>query len=531
MSLATAELPADPDALRAFALACQSELKAAQTAVQFKTLEIEKLKFQIAKLRRMQFGRSSERITRQIEQLELRLEELETGEAADTARADAETPTKPPSEPPKTKPKRKPLPDHLPRQDIVHQPAGDGACTCPDCGKAMARLGEDATEVLDYVPGYFQVLRHVRPKYACTACDAITQAPAPAMPTPRGRATPATLAHLLVAKYCDHLPLYRQCEIYARDGLELDRSTLCDWVGQAAWLLAPVVAAIRRHVFAAEKIHGDDTTVPVLAPGLGRTKTGRLWVYVRDDRPFAGTAAPAAAYFYSPDRGGEHPAAHLATFTGLLQADGYTGFEALYDPARTKPGPIIEVACWAHCRRKIFDVWDATKSPVAREALDRIGAIYDIEARARFAPIAERVAHRAETAPLLEAFFTWAEATVAKLSAKSALAEAFRYILKRRVALSRFLTDGRLEVDNNAAENAMRCIALGRRNYLFAGSDAGGDRAAAIYTLVRTAKMNGANPQAYLKDVLTKIADGHPINRIGELMPWKTTNAPPAQPP
>jgi transposase len=531
MSLATAELPADPDALRSFALACQSELKAAQTAVQFKTLEIEKLKFQIARLRRMQFGRSSERITRQIEQLELRLEKLETGEAADAASADAKPPTKPPSDPPKAKPKRKPLPDHLPRQEIVLEPTGDGACTCPDCGKGMARLGEDATEVLDYVPGHFQVLRHVRPKYACTACDTITQAPAPAMPTPRGRATPAMLAHLLVSKFCDHIPLYRQSEIYARDGLELDRATLCDWVGQAAWLLDPVVGAIRRHVFAAEKIHGDDTVVPVLAPGLGRTKTGRLWVYVRDDRPFAGTAAPAAAYFYSPDRGGEHPASHMATFTGLLQADGYAGFEALYDPARTKPGPIIEVACWAHCRRKFFDVWDATKSPVAREALDRIGAIYDIEARARFAPAAERVAHRTETAPLLEAFFTWAEATVTKLSAKSALAEAFRYTSKRRVALSRFLDDGRLEVDNNAAENAMRCIALGRRNYLFAGSDAGGDRAAAIYTLVRTATMNGANPEAYLKDVLTRIADGHPINRIGALMPWKTTNAPPARPP
>ena len=531
MSLATADLPADPEALRAFALACQGELRAAETAVQFKALEIEKLKLQIAKLRRMQFGRSSERSTRQIEQLELRLEELETGEAADATAAEAaDAPPAAPSRE-RARPKRKPLPEHLPRQEVAHQPAGDGACTCPDCGGNMAPLGEDVTEVLDYVPGHFQVIRHVRPKFACQACDAITQAPAPAMPTPRGRATPATLAHLLVSKFCDHIPLYRQSEIYARDGLELDRSTLCDWVGQAAWLLDPVVAAIRRHVFAAEKIHGDDTVVPVLAPGLGRTKTGRLWVYVRDDRPFAGKAAPAAAYFYSPDRGGEHPAAHLATFTGLLQADGYAGFAALYHPARTKPGPIIEVACWAHCRRKIFDVWDATKSPVAREALDRIGAIYDIEARARFVPAAERVAHRTETAPLLEAFFTWTEATLTKLSAKSALAEAFRYILKRRVALSRFLDDGRLEVDNNAAENAMRCIAVGRRNYLFAGSDAGGDRAAAIYTLVRTATMNGENPEAYLKDVLTKIADGHPINRIGELMPWKTTNAPPAQPP
>ena len=245
----------------------------------------------------------------------------------------------------------------------------------------MAKLGEDVTEVLDYVPGHFQVIRHVRPKYACTACDAITQAPAPAMPTPRGRATPATLAHLLVSKYCDHLPLYRQSEIYAREGLELDRSTLGDWVGQAAWLLDPVVAKIRQHVFAAEKIHGDDTTVPVLAPGLGRTATGRLWVYVRDDRLFGGPAAPAAAYFYSPDRGAEHPTAHMASFTGLLQADGYAGFAGLYNPARTKPGPITEVACWAHCRRKFFDVWEATKSPVAKEALDRIAAVYAIEDR------------------------------------------------------------------------------------------------------------------------------------------------------
>ena len=533
MSLATADLPNDPTELRVFALACQGELKAAQTAVQLKALEIEKLKFQIAKLRRMQFGRSSERISRQIEQLEFRLEELESGEAEDVARAEAEDRPAPIRE--RARPKRKPLPDHLPRQDVVHQPQDDGACTCPACGKGMARLGEDVTEVLDYVPGHFQVIRHIRPKYACGACDAITQAPAPAMPTPRGRATPGTLAHLLVAKYCDHLPLYRQSEIYAREGLELDRSTLCDWVGQAAWLLDPVVATIRNHVFAAEKIHGDDTTVPVLAPGLGRTSTGRLWVYVRDDRPFLGAAPPAAAYFYSPDRGGKHPAAHMAGFNGFLQADGYSGFDALYDAGRTNSGilantSITEVACWAHCRRKFFDVWEATKSPVAKEALDRIAAIYVIETKAQFAPIAERVEHRKETGPLLDAFFAWAGATVVKLSAKSTLAEAFRYTIKRRKALSRFVTDGRLEADNNIAENAMRGIALGRKNYLFCGSDTGGDRAASIYTLVQTAKLNGVNPEAYLKDILTKIADGHPINRIDELTPWRMFPPATAQP-
>src|ERR1700756_2074076 len=500
MSLASADLPTDPDALRAFALACQSELaavtaelQAAKLAVQLRTLEIEKLKFQIAKLRRMQFGRSSERLTRQIEQLERRLEELEAGEAEEIPKPAPEARPLPIRE--GDRPKRKPLPKHLPRQETVHEPEHNGACICPACGGEMARLGEDVTEVLDYVPGRFRVIRHVRPKYACRRCDAITQAPAPALPTPRGRATPAMLAHLLVSKYCDHLPLYRQSEIYAREGLELDRSTLGDWVGQAAWLLDPVVAKIRQHVFAAEKIHGDDTTVPVLAPGLGRTATGRLWVYVRDDRLFAGPAPPAAAYFYSPDRGAAHPTAHMASFTGFLQADGYAGFEGLYTPARTKPGPITEVACWAHCRRKIFDVWETTKSPIAKEALDRIAAVYAIEDKARFAPAAERVEHRKETAPLLDKFFDWAKATVGKLSGKLELAKAFRYTIDRREALTRFVTDGRLEVDNNVAENAMRGIALGRKNYLFCGSDSGGERAASIYTLVTSAKLNGPNPE------------------------------------
>src|SRR3954454_20927774 len=328
MSLATAELPTNPAALRAFALACQDELRAAELAVQYKTLEIEKLKFQIAKLRRMQFGRSSERINHQIAQLELRLEELESGAAEDGAKAEAADPAAPARA--RTKPTRKPLPDHLPRQEVVHQPADDGACTCPACGRGMSKLGEDVTEVLDYVPGHFQVIRHVRPKYACDACDAITQAPAPAMPTPRGRAAPGLLAHVLVGKYCDHLPLYRQAEIYGREGIDLGRSTLAGWVGRAAWELRRVVAAIGSHVLAADKIHGDDTPVRVLAPGTGKTATGRLWVYVRDDRPWAGTAPPAVFYRYSPDRKGEHPRGHLSGFRGILQADGYAGFGDLY---------------------------------------------------------------------------------------------------------------------------------------------------------------------------------------------------------
>jgi len=516
MSLAHADLPANPEALRAFALACQAELKVAEASVQLRTLEIEKLRLQIAKLRRMQFGRSSERVSRQIEQLELQLEELETDEAVRVEKVGGQ-----PADRQLSRPKRQPLPDHLPREEIVHEPGGDESCVCPDCGGGMARLGEDVTEVLDYVPGRFQVIRHVRPKYACKACDTITQAPAPALPTPRSRATPAMLAHLLVSKYCDHLPLYRQSEIYAREGMEIDRSTLCDWVGQAAWLLQPIVEGIRRHVFAAEKVHGDDTPVPVLSPGLGRTKTGRLWVYVRDDRPCCGTAPPAAIYFYSPDRSAQHPAKHLASFTGFLQADAYAGYEALYSPARAKPGPIIEVACWAHCRRKIFDVWQATKSPVAKEALDRIAAIYEIEAKARGVTPDERVRQRQQTAWLVDGFFDWATRTLSKLSAKSPLADALRYAMTRREALSRFLTDGRLEADNNIAENAIRGIALGRKNYLFAGSDSGGERAAAIYTLVQTVKLNGLNPEAYLCDTLARIAEGHPINRIDELLPWR----------
>jgi transposase len=530
MSLALADLPSDPDALRAFALACQSELaaataelQAAKLAIQLRTLEIEKLKFQIAKLRRMQFGRSSERLTRQIGQLELRLEELEAGEAEEISQAASEDRPLPIRE--RRQPRRKPLPDHLPRQEVVHEPEHDGACICPACGGAMARLGEDVTEVLDYIPGRFRVIRHVRPKYACQHCDAITQAAAPALPTPRGRAAPGMLAHLLVSKYTDHLPLYRQSEIYARDGLDLDRSTLSDWVGQAVWLLQPIVAGIHRHVFAAEKIHGDDTPVPVLEPGLGRTRTGRLWVYVRDDRPFCGPAPPAAAYFYSPDRGGEYPAAHLANFRGFLQADGYSGFAALYEPRPAGPGAaataaIIEVACWSHCRRKIFDVWETTKSAVAKAALDQIAEFYAIEDKARFAPPAERLAHRVAAIPLLDAFFAWAQATERKLSARSELAKALRYIITRRAALTRFATDARLEPDNNIAENAIRGIALGRRNWLFAGSDAGGKRAAAIYSILQTAKLNAVNPEAYLTYTLARIADGHPINRIAELMPW-----------
>jgi transposase len=529
MSLAMVDLPSDPDELRAFAQALQSqhaataaelastaaELRAAKATIQLTALEIEKLKVQLARLRRMQFGQSSERLTREIEQLELRLEELETVEAEATgASADAGVP--PPARE-KRKPKRLPLPDHLPRHEVVHvAPHADG---CGACGGTMSALGEDVTEVLEYVPGRFQVVRHVRPKLSCQHCDAITQAPAPALPIPRGKAGPGLLAHVLVSKYADHLPLYRQAEIYAREGVDLDRSTMADWVGQVSWLLQPLVDHIRAHVFAADKIHTDDTPVPVLAPGNGKTKTGRLWVYARDDRGWQGVGPPAAAYFYTPDRKGERPRAHLAGFSGFLQADGYAGYDQLYD-GRRQPGPIVEVACWAHVRRKIYDVWKATGSTTAHTGVSMIDLMYEAEDLGRGLPLEDRLERRKVVRVGVDGFFNWAEDTMRRISGKGALADAIRYAVKRRAALTRFCDDARLEADNNRAENCLRPVALGRKNYLFAGSDKGGERAAAIYTLIQTARLNFVDPEAWLRDVLIRIAKGHPANRIGELAPW-----------
>lgn len=529
MSLAMVDLPSDPDELRAFAQALQAqhaatvtalatseaELRAAKATIQLTALEIEKLKVQLARLRRMQFGQSSERLTREIEQLELRLEELETVEAEATS-ASADTGVAPPARE-KRKPKRLPLPNHLPRHEVVHAaPHADG---CGACGGTMSALGEDVTEVLEYVPGRFQVVRHVRPKLACQRCDAITQAPAPALPIPRGKAGPGLLAHVLVSKYADHLPLYRQAEIYAREGVDLDRSTMADWVGQVSWLLQPLVDHIRAHVFAADKIHTDDTPVPALAPGTGKTKTGRLWVYARDDRGWQGIGPPAAAYFYTPDRKGERPRAHLASFSGFLQADGYAGYEQLYDECR-QPGPIVEVACWAHVRRKIYDVWKGTGSTTARTGVSMIDLMYEMEELGRGLPLDERHDRRQVVKAAVNGFFNWAEDTMRRISGKGALADAIRYAVKRREALTRFCGDARLEADNNRAENCLRPVALGRKNYLFAGSDKGGERAAAIYTLIQTARLNFVDPEAWLRDVLTRIADGHPINRISELAPW-----------
>jgi transposase len=468
--------------------------------------EIEHLKLLVLKFKRMQFGTSSERLARHIDQLELQLEELEINRASRPVPAVMETIV------PLRKPARRPLPEDLPRETETLEPE---QTACPDCGGALGKLGEDVSETLEYVPARFKVIRTVRPKLSCNRCDRIVQQPAPHRPIDRGLAGPALLAHVVVSKYADHLPLYRQSDIYEREGVELERSTLTDWVGGVSRTLEPLVDAIRRYVLEASKLHGDDTPVPVLAPGNGKTKTGRLWTYVRDDRPAGSTAAPAVWFAYSPDRKGEHPANHLVSFRGTLQADGYAGFNRLYET-----GSIIESACWAHVRRKFHDLFEAHASPIAKEALERIATLYGIEKEIRGRPPDQRQEIRNQRArPVLESMKEWFNKSLSKLSRKSDVTLAIHYALGRWPALLRYCGDGNLEIDNNAAERALRAVALGRKNYLFAGSNAGGERAAAMYSLIGTAKLSGLDPEAYMTHVLARIAD-HPIRRIEELLPW-----------
>lgn len=363
------------------------------------------------------------------------------------------------------------------------------------------------------------MIRHVRRKLSCGKCEKIVQAAAASRPIAKGLAGPGLLAHVLVSKYCDHLPLNRQSDIYAREGVSLSRSTLADWVGESSALLKPLVEALKAHVLGGNKLHADDTPVPVLCPGRGTTKQGRLWAYVRDDRPSGSETPPAAWFAYTPDRKAKHPAEHLKDFHGTLQADGYAGFERLFNAADPNH-PIQEAVCWAHARRKFYDIHVATKSPLAEEALQRIGDLYAVEESIRGASAETRKRTRqARAGPKLVELKRWCESTLRKVPKKSEIAGAIRYALSRWAALVRYCDDGRVEIDNNAAERALRAVALGRKNYLFAGSDTGGDRAAAIYSLVGTAKLHGIDPEAYLRHVLERIAE-HPINRIDELLPW-----------
>jgi transposase len=540
MSLTPNQLPDDIDELKRLLIAKDAELVAARNGLVVTQLTIEKLKAQLAKLRREKFGSSSERIERAIAQLELALEEAQAGKAEAMASAaqapEPETPA--PSAdaqsaeaPVAEKKKRRTLPAELPRRDVVHAPAD----VCKACGgHDLRKVGESVTEVLEYIPGRFEVVRHVRPACSCRKCEAMVQAPMPDLPIPRGMAGPGFLAHIAIAKFCDHLPLYRQAEIYARSGLDIDRGQLAEWLGHLAWLLRPLAELIAEHVMAGRVIHADDTPVPVLAPGAGRTKTGRQWVYLRDERPHAGSAPPAVLYRYTPDRKGEHCRAELARFVGWLHADGYAGFGRLYEieAARAEaaglqgPPRVAEVACWAHARRGFFDVYKSNGSAIAKEALDRIGALFDIERLIAGSPAERRRSVRQHMAkPRLDELGVWLDAQLQKIPGRSDLAGAIRYARSRWDALSRYLDDGRLELSNNAAENAIRPVALGRKNWLFAGSDSGGERAALFYTLIRTATLNGIEPEAYLRDLIARIGS-HPVSRLHELLPWNW--APPA---
>lgn len=486
-----------------------AELEAALAA---RDTLIETLRFQLAQLKRMTFGQSSEKLSRQIEQLELALEELE-GEAAvaDVATTTAATGNE------RSTPIRQ-LPDHLHRTEHRVEPEA-GSCTCPDCGGALRALGEDSDETLDVAPVQWRVIRTVRPKYSCRSCEKIVQARAPVKAIARGKASFATLAHVVVNKFDHHLPLYRQAEMMAAQGIDIDRSTLAGWAGQAAALLDPIVSRIREEGLKASKIHADDTPVPMLVPGKGKTALARLWTYVVDDRASSATDPALVWYRFTPDRSGIHPQTELKHFTGLLQADGYAGFDRLYASSR-----IREVACWAHFRRKVFENHQASPTPLTTDLLERIARLYRIEQEIRGGPPDVRRRHRQERSkPQIEDLRVAIDDALRRLSPKSAMARALAYGRKRWTALTRFLDEGVAEIDNNIAERAMRSIAIGRKNWLFAGSKAGGERAAAIYSVIETAKLNGIEPQAYIADVIEKIAGGWPASRWDELMPWNWT--------
>ncbi|SEF14856.1 Transposase [Rhizobiales bacterium GAS191] len=508
-------LPEDTASLKAALIETRAKLVGAEALIEQQQLLIDKMK-------RAMFGPRSERSQRLIDQLELQLEELAAAAGEDDAKAEAacvevEGFTR-------RKTTRRNFPADLPRRRIVH-PAPSA---CPCCGGTkLSKIGEDITETLDVVPRQWFVTEHVREKFSCRSCEKITQPPAPFHTIARGFAGPSLLAMVLVEKYANHQPLNRQSEHYAREGIELSVSTLADHVGACAAVLRPLNELIKEHVFAAERIHGDDTTVPVLAKV--KTRTGRIWTYVRDDRPFGGRAPPAAVFFYSPDRAGIHPAEHLVGYRGILQADAYGGFSALYEPDR-KPGPITEAPCWAHARRKLFELADiaakarnrksTTISPIAFEAVRKMDAIFMLERPINGMPPKERLlVRRQDIAPLVDDLIDWMKRERAKLSRHNEVAKAMDYMLKRIDAFTRFLEDGRICLSNNAAERQLRGIALGRKSWLFAGSDRGGERAALMLTLIQTAKLNGVDPQAWLADILARIAD-HKITELATLLPW-----------
>ena len=520
-------LPDDAESLKRLLIAARAaqataEAEAAHALAQVSSAEamIAHYRLAIEKLKRALYGQRSERGERLLGQMELQLEELEVTATEDALAAETSADGTTVRSFTRKKTGRKPFPAHLPRERVVVP--GPTACTC--CGSdRLAKIGEDVTETLEVVPRQWKVIQTVREKFTCRACESIGQAPAPFHVVARGWAGPNLVAMVLFEKYGQHQPINRQSQRYAREGVELSLSTLADQVGACTMILKPLYEALRAHVLVAARIHGDDTPVPVLAPG--KTRTGRLWTYVRDDRPFAGPAPPAAVFFYSPDRRGEHTENHLRSFAGILQADAYAGFNKLYDRAR-RPGPVTEAACWAHGRRKFFELADPALrkknllSPIALEAVKRIDAIFTIEREINGQPAEVRVAARQQRIlPMVNELEAWMRVERARLSRHADVAKAFDYMLTRWPAFTVFLRDGRICLTNNAAERALRGIALGRKAWLFAGSDRGGERAAVIYSLIATAKLNDVDPQAWLADVLARIAD-YPIRRLNELLPW-----------
>src|SRR5687767_8262569 len=488
-------------------------------------VEIEKLRLLIRKLQRGQFGRHSERLDP--DQLQLGLEDLEqTAAAAEAAQEAAAGNSSAPRTPRVRRRNLGALPAHLPRIEVLVD-IEDKSCPC--CGGTLHVIGEDTSEMLDIVPAQLRVKVIRRPRYGCRACaEAVVQAPAPERPITGGMATEALLAHVLVAKFSDHLPLYRQAQIFARQGIALDRSTLCDWVGRACWWLEPLWRLLHRHVMGSTRIFADDTTLPVLDPGRGRTKTGCLWGYAVDDRPWGGETPPAVVYLYAEDRKGEHPATHLAEFQGVLQVDGYSGFKSLLE---NRPGAVKLAFCWAHCRRRFYEIHQAIGSPLAEqaigsplaeEALRQIRELYKVEAEIRGRSAEERCAARQERSkPIVDALHAWLTAQLERVSGKSAVAEAIRYALRQWTGLVLFLEDGRIELDTNTIERAIRPIALGRKNALFAGSDGGARHWAIVASLVATAKLNGVEPLAWLTDVLERMVSGRTkANELEQLLPW-----------
>ncbi len=543
MTTDLAALPDDVQTLKAMIIARDAEAARMAASVRAYEALIQALKIKIARLKRQKFGPSSEKIQREIEQLELALEDLEiacrSAEAGAAEQDAVEIVEAGAALSAGAAPRRRGQPriaEDAPRERVVLDPGE----TCPDCGGALRLIGEDVAEILDFVAAKLKVVETARLKKSCRLCERIVQPPAPTRPIPRSIAGPSLLAHVLVSKYDDHLPLYRQNEIFERMGAEIPRSTLIDWCGQAMRTLRPLVERIRERAFETDRLHADDTPVKVLAPSRRQAggnggkergvKEGRIWAYVRDDRPWAGSDPPAAAYFFSPDRKAEHPLRHLGGFEGVLQADAYAGFARLYERGADGRSRVREAACWAHLRRDFHDVWKATASPVAREALERIGALYDIERAIAGRPAEERRAVRqAESRDRVEAFRAWCEAQLPRLPRKGDLAKAMRYALRRWASFALFLEDGRVAIDNNVAERALRPVALGRKNFLFAGSDAGGETLADAMTVIETAKLSGLDPEAYLADMLARIND-HLAPRLDELLPWNWSPPSAAQP-